>query len=37
VGSPVDLACRPGFFRDLLEASKEEHAQEAKRLQSCPV
>ncbi len=37
VGSPVDLACRPGFFRDLLEASKEEHAHEAKRLQGCPV
>jgi ABC-type multidrug transport system fused ATPase/permease subunit len=36
VGSPVDLACRPGFFRDLLEASKEAHAQEAKRL-ACPV
>jgi ABC-type multidrug transport system fused ATPase/permease subunit len=35
-GSPVDLACRPGIFRDLLEASKEEHAQEAERLQSCP-
>jgi ATP-binding cassette subfamily B protein len=32
VGSLADLACRPGFFRDLLEASKEEHAQEAKRL-----
>jgi ATP-binding cassette subfamily B protein len=37
VGSPVELACRPGFFRDLLEASKEEHAHEAKRLRSCPV
>jgi ATP-binding cassette subfamily B protein len=36
MGSPVDLACRPGIFRDLLEASKEEHAQEAERLQSCP-
>ncbi len=37
VGSPVELACRPGLFRDLLEASKEEHAQEAERLQSCPL
>ena len=36
VGSPVELACRPGLFRDLLEASMEEHAQEAGRLQSCP-
>jgi ATP-binding cassette subfamily B protein len=36
VGSPVELACRPGLFRDLLEASIEEHAQEVKRLQSCP-
>jgi ABC-type transport system involved in cytochrome bd biosynthesis fused ATPase/permease subunit len=37
VGSPVELACRPGFFRDLLEASKEEHAKENQRLQGCPV
>jgi ABC-type multidrug transport system fused ATPase/permease subunit len=36
VGSPVEMACRPGLFRDLLEASKEEHAQERERLQSCP-
>ncbi len=37
VGSPVDLACRPGLFRELLEASKEEHSHEAERLQSCPT
>jgi ABC-type multidrug transport system fused ATPase/permease subunit len=37
VGSPVELACRPGLFRELLEASKEEHAQEAEQLQSCPT
>ena len=37
VGSPGELACRPGIFRDLLEASKEQHAQEANRLQSCPT
>ena len=36
VGSPVEMACRPGLFRDLLEASKEEHAHETERLQSCP-
>ena len=36
VGSPVELARRPGLFRDLLEASKEEHAREAGRSQSCP-
>jgi ATP-binding cassette subfamily B protein len=37
VGSPVELACRPGLFRELLEASKEQHEQEAERLQSCPT
>ena len=36
VGSPVEMACRPGLFRDLLEASKEGHAYETERLQSCP-
>jgi ATP-binding cassette subfamily B protein len=37
MGSPGELACRPGLFRDLLEASKEEQDQQAKRLQSCPL
>jgi hypothetical protein len=37
VGSPGELACRPGLFRDLLEASKEEQDQQAKSLQSCPL
>jgi ABC-type multidrug transport system fused ATPase/permease subunit len=37
VGSPGELACRPGLFRDLLEASKEEQDQQTKRLQSCPL
>ena len=29
VGSPDELAGRPGLFRDLLEASKEEHPEPA--------
>jgi ABC-type multidrug transport system fused ATPase/permease subunit len=37
VGSPAELACRPGLFRDLLEASRDEHAHQAQRLESCPI
>ena len=35
VGPSTELACRVGLFRDLLEASMEEHAHEVKRLQTC--
>jgi ABC-type multidrug transport system fused ATPase/permease subunit len=27
VGSPAELASRPGLFRDLLEASQEDHPE----------
>ena len=35
VGPSTELACRVGLFRDLLEASMQEHAHEVKRLQTC--
>ena len=34
-GPSGELVCRPGLFRDLLEVSMQEHAQEVKRLQTC--